>query len=271
MEHSKELVRQYWEEASCGEKLYLQDLAKEDFLRQAEIRYQLEPFIPDFAEFEKYCGRKVLEIGVDLGADHQRFAEGGADLYGIDLTRRAVDHVQHRFQIMGLSSCLAVGDAEQLDFDDESFDLVYSWGVIHHSPDTGKVAREIMRVLKPGGEFKVMMYHKYSFVGYMLWLRYALMKLRLFMPLEQVYARYLESPGTKAYSVAEARGLFPGAVGIDIRTVLTHGDLLASEAGQRHKGMLLSAARAIWPRFLIRRFFENHGLFMMIKGKKGIR
>jgi SAM-dependent methyltransferase len=271
MESSKELVRQFWEEASCGEKLYLSDLSREDFLRQAEIRYELEPFIPDFAEFDKYRGKKVLEIGVGLGADHQRFAEAGAELHGIDLTRRAVDHVVHRFRVMGLSSHLAVGDAENLDSPDETFDLVYSWGVIHHSPDTGKAAGEILRVLRPGGEFKVMIYHRYSFVGYMLWLRYALMKLRPFTTLDQIYGRYLESPGTKAYSVEEARNLFPGATDIGVRTVLTHGDLLTSEAGQRHKGLVLSAARAIWPRLLIRRFFEGHGLFMLIRGRKGTR
>ena len=113
-----------------------------------------------------------------------------------------------------------------------------------------------------------MIYHKHSFVGYMLWFRYALMKLRPFITLDRIYDRYLESPGTKAYSVEEARDLFSGTACIDIRTILTHGDLLASEAGQRHKGLLLSAARAVWPRSLIRRLFKDHGLCMMIKGKK---
>lgn len=269
MEHSKDFVRSFWEEASCGEKLYLQGPAKEDFLRQAETRYRLEPFIPNFAQFEKYRGKKVLEIGVGLGADHQRFAEAGADLDGIDLTQRAIDNVRQRFHITGLNSNLKVGDAENLDFKDGTFDLVYSWGVIHHSPDTLKCAKEIMRVLKPCGEFKVMVYHKYSFVGYMLWLRYALLKLRPFTTLGQIYDQYLESPGTKAYTIEEARKLFPEAIDIHLMTVLTHGDLLTSEAGQRHMGLVLSAARVIWPRFLIRRFFKDHGLFLMIKGRKG--
>ena len=193
MESSKELVRQFWEEASCGEKLYLPSLSMEDFLRQAEIRYELEPFIPDFAEFGKYRGKKVLEIGVGLGADHQRFAEAGAELHGIDLTRRAVDHVLHRFRVMGLTSDLAVGDAEHLDFPDGTFDLVYSWGVIHHSPDTSKAAREILRVLRPGGVFKVLIYDRYSLFGYMIWIRYALMGLISYATLGKTNAQHPES------------------------------------------------------------------------------
>lgn len=268
MESSKELVRDFWEEASCGENLYLKDLTKEGFLRQSQIRYQLEPYILDFAEFDKYRGKKVLEIGVGLGADHQRFAEAGAELWGIDLTQRAINHVLQRFQIMGLQSQLAAGDAENLTFANETFDLVYSWGVIHVSPNTSKAAKEILRVLKRGGEFKVMIYHKYSFVGYMLWLRYAMMRFRPFMSLEEIYSQYLESPGTKAYTIQKARELFADAVDIHIRTQLTHGDLLTSQAGQRHEGILLSLARLFWPRFIIRNFFKTHGLFMLIQGRK---
>lgn len=113
-----------------------------------------------------------------------------------------------------------------------------------------------------------MIYHKYSFVGYMLWLRYALMRLRPFMSLDQIYSQYVESPGTKAYSIDEARKLFEGAEDINITVVLTHGDLLASHAGQRHQGWILSLARIVWPRIIIRNFFKNHGLFMLIQGRK---
>ncbi len=77
-------------------------------------------------------GLKVLEVGVGLGADHQQFADAGAELYGIDLTEKAVEHTRKRLAYLGLESNLSVGDAEDLDFPDESFDLVYSWGVLHH-------------------------------------------------------------------------------------------------------------------------------------------
>ncbi|MEA3412262.1 MAG: class I SAM-dependent methyltransferase [Pseudomonadota bacterium] len=143
-----------------------------------------------------------------LGADHQRFAEAGARLWGIDLTERAVEHTRRRLTELGFESRLSTGDAERLEFDDESFDYVYSWGVLHHSPDTRGAIAEVYRVLRKGGVARVMIYHKWSLVGLMLWVRYGLLGLRPWMTLDQVYGRYLESPGTKAYSRREARELY---------------------------------------------------------------
>jgi hypothetical protein len=88
------------------------------------------------------------------------------------------------------------------------------------------------------------------------------------MSLADVYARYLESPGTKAYSVAGARRLFGAFSAVQIQTQLTHGDLLESAAGQRHRGAFLSLARRIWPRAALRKFAAGHGLFMLICATK---
>jgi SAM-dependent methyltransferase len=264
----KQDEKAFWEAASCGEDLYLSSRTKEGYLSQSARRYELEPEIPGFAEFDKHKGQRVLEIGVGLGADHQRWAEGGAELYGVDLTQRAVEHTKRRFELMGLKSAIQVGDAEQLPFEDGFFDVVYSWGVLMSTPDTARAIREVRRVLKPGGTAKIMLYHKYSFVGYMLWLRYALLRGRPFTSLLDTYMNYLESPGTKAYSVPEARSLFPGYDIQEIKTFLTHGDLLTSDAGQRHRGPLLNIARAIWPRPLIRLLFPRMGLFMTIRATK---
>lgn len=266
--HSKSDVRDFWDRASCGEDLYLPGREADDFAHQAAERYRLEPYIPGFARFEEAKGQRVLEIGVGLGADHERFARAGAILSGIDLTPRAIRNTGDRFAALGLTSDLRVGDAEALPFDEASFDVVYSWGVIHHSPDTPQAAREILRVLRPGGRFSVMIYQRHSMVGYMLWLRYALARGKLGMSLDDIYAQYLESPGTKAYSPAEARALFPGATNVRVSSVLTHGDLLEGAAGQRHEGGLIRIARRVWPRGLIRRLLPNHGLFLMIDGRK---
>ena len=146
--------------------------------------------------------------------------------------------------------------------------MVYSWGVLHHSPDTPKAISEVHRVLKPGGLAKIMIYHKYSVIGLMLWIRYALLKGNPFRSLASLYADHLESPGTKAYSIQDAQALLKDFKDVNIQTVLTHGDLLTSGAGQAHRGLFLSVARVIWPRWLIRTFFKHNGLFMLITAHK---
>ncbi len=264
----KRAVRDFWDRASCGEELYLEGHGAEDYRAQADVRYRLEPFIPEFAEFERWKGKSVLEIGVGLGADHQRFAEAGALLTGMDLSERAIGHTRRRFRESGLNASLNIADAEALPFPDETFDLVYSWGVLHHSPNTEQAVSEVWRVLRPGGTAKVMIYHKHSLVGYMLWIRYALLRFRPFTPLARIYSEYLESPGTKAYTVNEAKRLFSAFRKVDIDTVLTHGDLLSSSAGQRHRGLVLTVARIAWPRWLVRRLFPEFGLFMMVAAVK---
>jgi ubiquinone/menaquinone biosynthesis C-methylase UbiE len=264
----KQQVHDFWNEASCGENLYLTQESKAGYEAQAQKRYELEPYILTFAGFADAQGKKVLEIGVGLGADHQQFAEAGAALFGIDLTERAIEHTRQRLAAFGLHSTLSVGDAENLNFPAENFDQVYSWGVLHHSPDTPKAIAEVWRVLKRGGGANIMIYHKWSMIGFMLWIRYALLTLRPWRSLTDIYAQHLESPGTKAYSVAEAKQLFRNFSDVQITTILTHGDLLESGAGQRHQGGLLNLARKLWPRVLIKQFFPSLGLFMLIKAKK---
>jgi ubiquinone/menaquinone biosynthesis C-methylase UbiE len=268
MQDVKKLAHDFWNQASCGESLYLDGSTRTAYEVQASKRYELEPMIREFAEFQLYEGKDVLEIGVGLGAEHQQFAQCGAKLHGIDLTERAVSHTKNRLKNFDLESDLQIGDAENLPYSNDSFDLVYSWGVLHHTPNTVKAISEVYRVLKTGGEAKIMIYHKYSMVGYMLWIRYALLKFRPFNSLTQIYDQYLESPGTKAYSINDAKKLFNQFKTVNIETLLTHGDLLSSDVGERHKGIFLTIARMFWPRWLIKNLFKSHGLFMMIRARK---
>jgi SAM-dependent methyltransferase len=267
-EEVKSLVKDYWNRASCGEELYLPDLTPGGFEAQRLRRYELEPYIPGFARFQEAAGLRVLEIGVGLGADHEEFARAGAILSGIDLTERAIERTKDRFRKLGLKSELQVSDAEALPFADQSFDVVYSWGVLHHSPDTRKAVSEVHRVLKPGGQARIMIYNYWSLVGLMLWIRYALLRGKPFLSLSTIYSRHLESPGTKAYTRLQAMDLFDGWSSCQTRTVLTHGDLLESEAGQRHRGPLLSIARRIWPRWILRRAVPGAGLFLLVEARK---
>jgi ubiquinone/menaquinone biosynthesis C-methylase UbiE len=265
----KDDVKNFWNNASCGEDLYLKgDNLRDAFNKQANSRYTLEPYILHFLNFPETRNKNLLEIGVGLGADHQQLAMKGLQMYGIDLTERAINFTRERLDLFSLKSELFVTDAENLPFVNDKFDYIYSWGVIHHSPNTNIAVKEIYRVLKNGGEARIMIYHKYSFVGYMLWFRYALLRLKPFTSLKTIYSKYLESPGTKAYSYKEARELFSDFKTIKINTLLTHGDLLTSDAGQRHRGVLLNFAKLLFPRFIIKKLFPRNGLFMLIKVTK---
>ncbi|MSR29189.1 MAG: SAM-dependent methyltransferase [Phycisphaerales bacterium] len=264
----KDKVHDFWNRASCGEALLLASMDRDGYAGQAKARYELEPYIDDLARFGEAKGQMVLEIGVGLGADHQRFAEAGAALYGIDLTQLAVDHTMRRLEAFNLHSNLSRGDAENLSFPDGTFDIVYSWGVLHHSPNTRQAFDEVLRVLKPGGRAAIMIYSKWSLVGLMLWGRYALLRGRPFTKMATIYSRYLESPGTKAFTRHEAERLTRRFSSVRIWTVMSHGDLLASGAGQRHSGMILSLARRLWPRWLFRTLCPHAGLFMLIEAQK---
>lgn len=262
-------VRDFWDAAACGEDLLLEDLSLKGYQGQAAERYRLEPYIIDFAGFNEVSGKKVLEIGVGLGADHEQFARSGAVLTGVDITPRAVTRTIERFALMGLNSDIQVANAEELPFAESSFDHVYSWGVLHHTPNTPKAIAESLRVLKLGGHYRIMVYNKWSLIGLMLWMRYALIVGKPTRTLSDIYATHLESPGTKAYTPSEAAAMFkPLSEDVHTEILLTHGDLLESGAGQRHQSELLNIARKIWPRWLLRRLARNFGLFLLIKGTK---
>ncbi|MGC4007143.1 MAG: class I SAM-dependent methyltransferase [Pirellulales bacterium] len=204
-EELKLRVREFWDRASCGET-YAEGTSDQAYYEShAKARYELEPYIFDFARFADGRERDVLEIGVGMGADHVEWAKSAPrSLTGVDLTPRAVEHAKKRLAVYGLSSDVRTADAEALPFAENSFDIVYSWGVLHHSPNTSQAIREVHRVLRPGGEARIMIYHKYALTGYMLWARYGLFKGRPGRSLDDIYAAHLESPGTKAYTLDEA-------------------------------------------------------------------
>lgn len=265
----KTAVRDFWNEKSCGEVYATGESEQQYYETHARRRFELEPYIHGFARFEDGRGNDVLEIGVGMGADHLEWAKSGPkSLSGIDLTPRAVEHTRRRLEVFGYQSQLQTADAENLPFPDGSFDLIYSWGVLHHSPDTQRAIDEVYRVLRPGGVARIMIYHKYSLTGYMLWLRYAMLTGRPWRSLSYIYAHYLESPGTKAFTKRQARELFRKFSQQKISILLGFGDLLEGGVGQRHRGPLLRVAKSIWPRWLLRRYCKGHGLAMIIEASK---
>jgi len=160
----KERVRSFWQAHPCGTKFSDAEMGTREFFERVEAhRYAKEWHIPDAADFAGARGLRVLEIGCGLGTDGAQFAKAGACYTGIDLTEAAIDLARKRFEISGLPGEFRVADAEHLDFADDSFDLVYSHGVLHHTPDTARAVQEIHRVLKPGGRAIVMLYHRGSY------------------------------------------------------------------------------------------------------------
>ena len=160
----KERVRAFWQAHPCGTKFADAEPGSQKFYELVEQhRYAKEWHIPEAANFAGTKGLKVLEIGCGLGTDGAQFAKAGADYTGIDLTDAAVDLARRRFAVTNLPGKFKTADAENLDFENESFDLVYSHGVLHHTPDTARAVKEIHRVLRPGGRAVVMLYHRDSY------------------------------------------------------------------------------------------------------------
>lgn len=133
------------------------------FLDVERRRYQQQPWQRERFAFEKYSGRRVLEIGVGLGTDLAQFGKAGAECHGIDITDRHLALTARNFEARGLPVTLKQCDATRIEYPDAHFDVVYSFGVIHHIPDAPAVLREIQRVLKPGGRCLVALYRRYSF------------------------------------------------------------------------------------------------------------
>jgi len=260
----KEEVREFWNADPCGTR-YL--AGEEDFAGHARARYSLEPYIFDFAKFQSANGLKVLEIGVGMGADYLEWLKAGAVATGVDLSANSIERARHRCNIARYQPDLRVADAEQLPFADNSFDVVYSYGVMHHSPNTARCVREARRVLKPGGEARIMIYHHPSITGIMLWLRYGLLQGQ---SIRQSVFDHLESPGTKTYSQAEAFELFDGFDDVNMRQVFSPGDLLLHQPSERFQSRFYQIAWKLFPRRLVRILGQRWGLFLLITARKPV-
>ena len=269
----KESVKQHWEDETCGTRLAEGGERLAYFDSISRNRYKVEPFIIVFAEFEKFAGKAVLEIGVGAGADFENWVQNGAVATGLDLTEAAIDLTHERLSLKGYTDdrfTLRTADAENLELGDETFDLVYSYGVIHHSPDTEKCLDEIFRVLKPGGRTKLMVYATFSMTGILLWIRHALLTGRPFQTQRAVIYEHLESPGTKTYSPAEFKHLLEkrGFNVTSIRKQLGVGDLLNMPLSQKYDHPLYRLFYKIYPRPLIKLFGSGLGLFLMCEARK---
>jgi ubiquinone/menaquinone biosynthesis C-methylase UbiE len=259
---SKDQVAAFWNSEPCGTRYFT---GKSDFDTQAEVRYQLEPHIPEFAGFSSASGRRVLEVGIGIGADYEQWLRAGARATGVDLSTVSLAFARRRCEFGGFRADLRQADAENLPFATNSFDVVYSYGVMHHSPDTAKCINEAWRVLKPGGEARIMIYHHASITGFLLWLRYGLWDRQSIR--DCVYSR-LESPGTKTFTRDETFSLMQRFENVRIEQVFSPGDLLLHKPSLRFCGVAYQVLRRLFPRKLVRKFGRRWALFLLISGTK---
>ena len=161
----KDEVQNQWNKDACGSQ-YVKgaDPNTLDWYKEvADYRYgQYAPWMPETMEFALHSGESVLEVGAGLGTDLAQFALHGARCTDLDLSAGHLAHAKRHFELRGLQGRFMHGDGESLPFEDGEFDVVYSNGVIHHTPNTQNVIAEIFRVLKPGGKAIIMVYAENS-------------------------------------------------------------------------------------------------------------
>lgn len=247
-------VRSFWEREACGTGNIITgnlEPGSEEWFRQIEQhRYEAEPFIHSIAQFTRHHGKKILEVGVGAGTDHLQWARAGCECHGVDLTDAAIETTRKHLALYGLKSDLKRINAQELPYADESFDIVYSWGVIHHAEQPEYIIGEILRVLRPGGMFIGMMYGRRSPAVFKLWVRHGLFRGRPFRSWRDLVWNHVESLGTKAYTISELSQLFGAYSEVSFKPLITPYDT------------------SRWPRWISRFFPDDWGWFITIRAKR---
>jgi SAM-dependent methyltransferase len=160
---AQERVREYWDGSPCdSDQSDRTRLSREYFLDIERRRYALQPHILDALSKIDWRGKRVLEIGSGLGTDARSIIGKGGDYTGINVDQASTEATAQALRAFSLPGRVLQRDATCLDFPDGAFDVVYSFGVLHHIPDVEKAVAEIRRVLKPGGDLFLMVYNRSS-------------------------------------------------------------------------------------------------------------
>jgi 2-polyprenyl-3-methyl-5-hydroxy-6-metoxy-1,4-benzoquinol methylase len=160
-------VKEYWDRRPCNIRHSTQPVGSREYFDEVEARkYLVEPHIPVFAEFEKWRGKRVLEIGCGIGTDTVNFARHGARVTSVDLSEKSLELAQQRAAVYGVQEQVQFyrGNAEELNsfMPVETYDLIYSFGVIHHTPHPERVLEQLRSYARAGTTVKIMVYHRRS-------------------------------------------------------------------------------------------------------------
>ncbi len=206
-------VHDYWNSRPCNVRHSPKPVGTRAYFDEVEQRkYFVEHHIPGFADFERWRGKKVLEIGCGIGTDTINFARHGAMVTAVDLTEKSLAIARQRAQVFGLEDRIRFvqADAEQLgdSIPPEAYDLVYSFGVIHHTPHPERVIEQIRQYTGPESTVKIMVYNRWSWK--VLWILFVYGKGQ-FWKLDRLIAAYSEAqtgcPVTYSYSRRDGRRL----------------------------------------------------------------
>ena len=235
---------EFWEKKSCGTEFTREDKYSKQYYEDIEnYRYSIEPEIFSFAQFPRFYGKTVLEVGYGAGTDFLQWVRSGAKVYGVDITREGYENLVNRLKVYNLEAeDVKICDCQSLPYNDNFFDLVYSWGVIHCVKDTKKALAEIVRVCKKGGKCKIMVYNRHSLNTFYLWIKKALLKGRFWKSFSWCLYNYMESIGTKGYTRKEIILMLSelGVGNIKIETNLSYYDKL-----EKHNKFLQIVAKLL--------------------------
>jgi 2-polyprenyl-3-methyl-5-hydroxy-6-metoxy-1,4-benzoquinol methylase len=210
---SIEYIKDFWNRRPCNIRHSPKPVGTREYFDEVEARkYFVEPHIPYFAQFEKWNGKKVLEIGCGIGTDTINFARNGATVTAIELSERSMEVARKRAEVFGLQDKIKFfnGNAEELVgfVPEDQYDLIYSFGVIHHTPNPEKVLAGIRNYIKPGGTLKIMVYNRYSWKALWIIFKYGRGQ---FWRFNELVAKYSEaetgSPVTYTYTNRKFREL----------------------------------------------------------------
>jgi len=164
-------VRTYWDRRPCNIRHSNAPVGSIEYFEQVEARkYFVEPHIPTFADFNRWRGKRVLELGCGIGTDAVNFARAGARYTAVELSSKSMELARRRFTLLGLQGTFYHGNIEELSslVPLERYDLVYSFGVIHHTPRPERVIQNVLKYLGPDSEFRLMLYATMSWKNTMI-------------------------------------------------------------------------------------------------------